>query len=463
MTERLSVDVLVVGGGPAGSTLATRLAQLGHEVALVERAAFPRSRLGESLTPGVLPLLRCTGADVPVELAGFPRVDRVLVGWDGPARERRDEGAQGLLVDRGQFDLLLLEHARSLGVRVLQPAAVADRRHDGNRWQLVAGRNGCTTRIDASLLADAAGRSRGLPGRREPAGCRTVCLYGYWRGFRGRVLPRIEALADAWCWRVPLPDGLVNLLVFVDPDRIRDSGAMNACYDELVRSSGLTLGRPTHLAGPVRAADATPYLDRDSVSVSTVKVGDAGVAIDPISSSGVQRAVQTALAGAVVVNTLLRRPAATDVACRVYRDSLARASDRHRLWAAGHYTSASRSGDFWMRRSGSRPSERPAAARSPFELEVPFQLSPRARVVDVPCAAGDFVELHAAVTHPRLDDAVAYLGGWELAPLLRRAVRGRTGRELVDSWSALVPRDVGLAIGRWLAHNEILVPVGEPR
>jgi flavin-dependent dehydrogenase len=463
LAERLSVDVLVVGGGPAGSTLAARLAQLGHEVALVERSAFPRPRLGESLTPGVLPLLRCTGADGPIEAAGFRRVESVLVDWDGPTRERRDEGARGLLVDRGRFDLLLLEHARSLGVRVLQPAVVADRRHDG-RWRLVVGGNGRSAQIDASLLADAAGRSRGLPGRREPTGCRTLCLYGYWRGFRGRLLPQIEALGDAWCWRVPLPDGLVNLLVFVDPERARESGAVDACYDELVRGSALVLDQPgARLAGRVRAADATPYLDRDCVTTATIKVGDAGVSLDPISSSGVQRAVQTALAGAVVVNTLLRRPAAADVACRFYRDSLARASDRHRVWAAGHYASASPSGDFWARRSASEAAERPEKAGSPFELDSRFQVSPRATLVDVPCAAGDFVELHAAVTHPELDDAVAYLGGWELAPLVRRAVRGLTGRELLDSWSALVPRDVGLAIGRWLAHNEILVPVGESR
>ena len=83
MSRRLSVDVLVAGGGPAGSTLATRLAQLGHRVALVERNRFPRPRLGEALTPGVLPLLQLTGAHRPVEQAGFPCVESVLVDWDG--------------------------------------------------------------------------------------------------------------------------------------------------------------------------------------------------------------------------------------------------------------------------------------------------------------------------------------------------------------------------------------------
>jgi 2-polyprenyl-6-methoxyphenol hydroxylase-like FAD-dependent oxidoreductase len=73
----------VVGGGPAGSTFAARMAQLGHDVVLVEQAVFPRRQLGESLSPGVLPLLDMTGARAAVEAAGFRRVRTVLVLWEG--------------------------------------------------------------------------------------------------------------------------------------------------------------------------------------------------------------------------------------------------------------------------------------------------------------------------------------------------------------------------------------------
>lgn len=470
-SERLSVDVLVIGGGPAGSTLASRLAQLGYEVALLERSTFPRPHLGESLTPGVLPLLRCTGADAPVAAAGFPRIERVLVDWDGAARERHDGDAQGLLVDRGRFDLLLLEHARSLGVRVLQPAMLTERHHNGGRWRARARWNGRCVQIEASLLSDAAGRSRGLPTRRQPTSSRTFCLYGYWRGFRSPVLPRIQALSDAWCWRVPLPGRLVNLLAFVDPERLRGQPrVIDTRYHELVRGSALVADQPAaQLAGRVLAADATPYLDRDCVTPTTIKVGDAALSLDPISSSGVQRAVQTALAGAVVVNTLLRRPGAADAACRFFRDSLTRASDRHRTWAAEHYARAAATfpGDFWARRSAlangaSRLTSAPARRNgSALDLESRFQVSPQTVLVDIPCAVGEFVEVRAAVSHPALDEAVAFVGGWELAPLVRRVARGLTGHQLIDSWSALVPPDAALAIGSWLARNDILIPVGE--
>ena len=110
-------DVCVIGAGPAGSTFAARMAQLGHHVHLIERQRFPRRHLGESLSPGVMPLLRAADMHETVEAAGFPTVDGVWVKWpDGP-KLREDTGAKGLLVDRGEFDLRLLDRARAFGVR----------------------------------------------------------------------------------------------------------------------------------------------------------------------------------------------------------------------------------------------------------------------------------------------------------------------------------------------------------
>src|SRR6516225_11223204 len=106
-------DVCVIGAGPAGSTFAARMAQLGHRVDLIERQPFPRRHLGESLSPGVMPLLRAADMHTAIEAAGFPSVRRVWVKWaDGP-RLREDPGETGLLVDRGEFDRRLLQRARA--------------------------------------------------------------------------------------------------------------------------------------------------------------------------------------------------------------------------------------------------------------------------------------------------------------------------------------------------------------
>jgi hypothetical protein len=166
-------------------------------------------------------------------------------------------------------------------------------------------------------------------------------------------------------------------------------------------------------------------------------VGDAGLALDPISSSGVQKAVQTALSGAVVVNTILRRPAATEAARRFYCDSLESASSRHRSWAAAQYAEAGRRSSFWISRAADvdRAPEAPQPVPD-LPPEGRLELSPSLEYVELPCLNGDFVELKTAVTHPGLAEPVAYLGGWELAPLLRRARPGRETSDLLRAWSS---------------------------
>ena len=459
-------DICVIGAGPAGSTFAARMAQLGHEVCLIECAHFPRSRLGESLSPGVMPLLEVTGARGAVEAAGFRRVRSVLVKWDEPLKERRDAREQGLLVDRGRFDTLLLERARALGVRVLQPARVRERRtHDGG-WSLDVEADGSSVKLRADFVADATGRSAGITARRRRTACRTLALYGYWRGSHLPEQPRIEAGADAWYWGVPLPDGTYNTLVFMDVRQFRAARTtpLAARFRELLGRSGLMAGcHDAQLVGSVRAADATPYRDEESVSPLSIKVGEAALAIDPISSSGVQKAIQTALAGSVVCNTLLRRAESSAAALGFYRHNLAEASGRHCRWAADHYGLVARrtAGSFWRDRAPdgeSRPSSRPPRAFDPSALSAArVELSRELDFVELPCIEGDFVTVKPALRHPGLEGPVAYLGGWELAPLLRRLPAGLTPLQLAQSWSSRIPLKSGLALAGWLLHNGILV------
>src|ERR1051325_8287288 len=120
--------VAVIGAGPAGVVFAARMSQLGHQVWLIERSLFPRARLGESLTAGVVPLLELIGAQAEIQRVGFSPVTGVRRQWDGPPEIRRQPGNGGLLVDRERFDSVLLDRARALGVVVLQPAIVLQRR-----------------------------------------------------------------------------------------------------------------------------------------------------------------------------------------------------------------------------------------------------------------------------------------------------------------------------------------------
>jgi 2-polyprenyl-6-methoxyphenol hydroxylase-like FAD-dependent oxidoreductase len=500
-------DVCIIGGGPAGCVLGARLAQFGFNVCLVERMKFPRRHLGESLSPGVVPLLASIGAGPAIEKADSPRVRRVSVHWE-ERREREDPHGHGMLVDRGHFDQLLLDHARDCGVRVLQPATAEELRRSACGWTVTVSGPDRKTELEARFVADASGRSGVRRRCRCATGPRTLALHAYWEGAGLPTYPRIEAGAKEWYWGVPLPDGVYNTLVFLDPRDLRVmAGTLEEKFHRLIATSSLLPpGVQASLVGDVHATDATPYLDHECVTEDSIKVGDAALALDPLSSSGVQKAIQCSLAGAAVVNTLLQRPQDQALAQQFYRESLSGASTRHCAWARAHYAraAASRPARFWRARAEGKPSGRilhtllsaglrpdarqPVApsrvgdrrsgllvSRAGHEISVlrdiagagapatmppdaPLRLAAGVKIIDRPCLVDRFVETRAAVCFPSLSGPVAYLGGLELAPLLRGVQSGMTPSQLTRSWRRWVPPRTGLAIAQWLFSRGLLVP-----
>lgn len=459
-------SVCVLGGGPAGSTFAARMAQLGHDVDLIESAVFPRAHLGESLSPGVLPLLATTGADTMVMQASFRPIRQVMVSWEEAPRLREDRHEQGLLVDRGRFDKALLDRARALGVRVLQPARIIDRQVRDGAWTVTVEAAGEVHALGVDFLADARGRAAAGGWRKRATGPSTLALYAYWQGDALPHQPTIEAGPDAWYWGVPLPDGTYNSLAFVDARQFQASGSgpLVERFLRLLARSSLGAGLDgAQMTGPVRAIDATPYVADAAVTRAGMAIGETALAIDPISSSGVQKALQSALAGAIVANTLLRLPSSASTAMAFYGNTLREASVRHSQWAASHYATAAalRPSAFWrVRARSSAPDTTRAAlpqpdaeALSTWRVEVSRELA----IENLPCIEGDLVVLKPALRHPELAAPVAYLGDHALVPLIRSVRPGATPLEIAEAWSAGMPLKTALSIAVWLLNAGILV------
>ena len=202
------------------------------------------------------------------------------------------------------------------GVKVLQPARIVDRRQSGGRWRLAIDIDGRWETLDADFLAEAGGRASS--GReRVRTGPPTLAVYAYWRGAR---LPSIAAHRGRRGRLVLGRAATQRNLQFARLRRSEDvpGGARSACAAvarpaRRIPLSSKTAAEPSK-SDPPRAIDATPYLARDCVGANAIRLGDAALAIDPISSSGVQKAIQSALSGAIVANTLLRKPDAADLA-----------------------------------------------------------------------------------------------------------------------------------------------------
>ena len=472
----IQADVCVVGGGPSGSAFALQMARLGYRVCVVERYAFPRRHVGESLTPGVWPLLEALGVREEVEAAGFLPSLEARVRWaeETGLQVRAPMGQAGLLVDRGRFDRLLLEAAERVGAQVMQPATAGRPVRVDGGWDVSLRRGAETLVVRARFVADASGRAFVLGGEKRPSAVRTLALFGYWRGEGFGTETRVEAGPDAWLWGAPLPDGTFNAMAFVDPEWVRARGVQKAglegFYRELLGSSELLSGlAQARLEGAVIACDATCYADPEPIGDDFIKLGEAGFAIDPLSSAGVQKALQTALCGSTVVHTLLSRPGNAEEAREFYRENQRASVEQHGAWAAGYYHENMRYAErpFWARRS--RP---PAATPPPVEpapppdgplLELRVRLAPEAALVSTPCLVGEWVERRRALTHPGLKRPVAYLGQVELVPLLEAVGDGAALGQLIQAWTRRIPLETGMNIAQWLVRNGVLVFETAPR
>lgn len=370
------------------------------------------------------PLLELLGVR---EAAGVRRAQVARVVWSGPERLRESDA---LTVDRARFDTLLLRHAAHAGATIVHG-------HDVR----AAGA--------ASLLVDASGRRRALGGARRRTSPRTLALHAVWRDARaGAADTFVEARADHWLWGAHLPGGGFRAMLFLAPERVRRA-ELGALYRRLVLGAPL-FGAVLADASPgfVQACDASCYAALHPVEDATVKVGEAAFAIDPLSSSGVQCAIQSGLAAALAIHTML--DGERDAAVGYLRDHQRHAVEHHAALAARAYADcgAYAGEPFWARRAASAQAP---PTRDPVPLEAllphPVRLAPGAALAPVPCIVGDRVATRRALTDASLARPVAFLGGVELAPLLDRLDGGRPLSEL--------PRPVA----SWLAARGLLEPV----
>jgi flavin-dependent dehydrogenase len=463
----VDADVCVIGGGPAGAALACRLAVLGHSVVVIERHAFPRRHVGESVSPGVWPLLELLGVRDRVEAAAFRRSVEARVRWGRPEELRRSPASDPpLTVDRGAFDAVLLSRARDAGATVLQPATAHRPVATPRGWEVAAG----ARMVRARYLADASGRRRASGGRRRRTSAATVCVHALWRGDVDGAETRVDAVSDAWFWGARLPDGTFRAMAFVDTASIRARRAaelsLERIYRDLLASSPLFAdlcdGR-AQLAGAIAACDATCFADESPIHATAVKVGEAAFAIDPLSSSGVQTAIQSGVAAGAAVHSILMG-GERDSALEYYRDHAAHAVRHHRRLAARSYAdcAAYAGAPFWRRRAFATEDAHspapPAPAPAPLNELLPgrTRLAPEAALVATACVVGDRVERRRALTHPALERPVAYLGGNELAPLLDRLDGRRSLERVVNDWGHSIPLATAYQVADWLARHGLL-------
>jgi flavin-dependent dehydrogenase len=324
-----STQVLVIGGGPAGSTVATMLIREGFDVTLVERDVFPRYHIGESLLPSCLEILDLIGAREKIEAYGFQRKEGGYFSWgkDSWVLEfERLRHPYSFQVTRAEFDLLLLEHARSQGVRVFEGTAIRSLSFDGERprsaqWEQVAGGQE-SGEISFDYLVDASGRAgimatHYLKNRHFHESFQNVALWGYWEDAErasfapeGAVLN--GAVPDGWLWGIPLHDGRTSvgyvLHKTVFKEKRQHSESLEQIYFDAIAACPVIADLVRHgkLVSKVKTEQDYSYMATSLTGPGYFLVGDAACFIDPLLSTGVHLATHAAMLCAASIASILR-------------------------------------------------------------------------------------------------------------------------------------------------------------
>ena len=372
----VEADVAVIGGGPAGSSLATLLRQQGYRVTLLERETFPRPHVGESMLPGVLFALAKTGALERVEKAGFTRKYGATYIW-GRSRDpwtiRFSEISQDrtftFQCDREVFDKLLLDHARDEGVDVREGhqvtrALTSDGRVTGLAFTDGDGNAG---EVRARMCVDASGQwsvlGRQFRLREHNENLRHVALFGHYHG-GPTTLPDVlndmeptdagnvyvVAVEDGWLWHIPLAGGLRSIGLVTDPERIRGMTRTErrAYWQQQVESCEefeqlLEGGR---WAGDFDIVTDWSFICRQFHGSGYLLVGDAACFVDPILASGIALALQGVLRATKAIRTSLEAPDLNGLAMNWYQEGyLKQANDFVDM--ANHWYHGQRSQESW--------------------------------------------------------------------------------------------------------------------
>jgi flavin-dependent dehydrogenase len=328
MIRQLDPEVVVIGGGPAGATTATLIAEQGRRVTLFERDRFPRYHVGESLIPETFWVLDRLG--ILPKLRGGPFVEKhsvQFVSEHGRVSEpfyfadyKPHESSRTWQVTRREFDHLLIDNARAKGVAVEEGVRVLEVLFEEGRaiGVRVTDERGADRIVRCQVVVDAAGQSGLILDRLglrqwDPL-LKKAAIWTYWKGAvrdagrdAGATLVMQTAGRKGWFWFIPLADDLTSVGVVADFTHLfqgRDAKDPGSIYaEEVARCPGLQ----PRLAGaervePFRIAKEYSYRARQVAGDGWVLVGDALGFLDPLYSSGILLALKSgALAADAIV------------------------------------------------------------------------------------------------------------------------------------------------------------------
>jgi flavin-dependent dehydrogenase len=358
-------DVVVLGGGPAGASVAHALAQRGRDVVLVEATAYDAPRFGETLPPEINPLLRELGLWDAFVAADALESPGTISAWGTSVAGGTDFVAnrhgRGWHVDRNRFDALLSDAAARAGARVLRATRALRCARDGDGpWQIEL--DAAPPRmLAARFVIDASGRNGMRLDAHDGRVVDDALVAIFLRVLHDGAPPRdlrtlVEAAPDGWWYCAPLPSGETVAAFLTDPELYARDGIGLA---EQLEQAPLTCER----IGTARIAAShvvhVPSSGRArACGERWAAAGDAAAAYDPLSGYGITKALDDARVLAVAVDEAL---SGGESALAAYADRVRAAFDAYVVQRRAYYALETRWPErlFWKKRGGGTPGPPP--------------------------------------------------------------------------------------------------------
>jgi flavin-dependent dehydrogenase len=355
-------DVVVIGGGPAGATVSTILAQKGYKVELYERDHFPRFHIGESMIPNTYFPIERTGLLKKMKGSHFTekrsvqfisqtgRLSEPFFFWDN----KPHESSQTWQVRRSEFDKLHLDHARENGVNVFEGARVLEVIFEGKKavGVRVKPENEPEREVRAKVVVDASGQSTLIIDRfglREwDPKLKKAALWTYWKGARrdtgrdpGATLVIQTQGKAGWFWYIPLHDDIVSVGVVADHDYLFKRGTKDPeaiYFEEVGRAPGLQpLIKDATRCDIFRIQKEYTYRAKQVAGDGWCLVGDAFGFLDPLYSSGLLLAMTSGSMAADAIDEAIKTNDVSETQLRKWEKPFVQGIDRIRRLVCEYY------------------------------------------------------------------------------------------------------------------------------
>ncbi|MBZ9782752.1 FAD-dependent monooxygenase [Pseudomonas sp. REP124] len=421
--------IVILGAGPAGAAVALGLRRLGYAVTLISE--WRRFAALEGVSQRVLEALRGAGLHHGLAQAILP--SQRQVNWNGQQHAQNIE----FLLDRPTFDRGLREDLREAGVELIEGrvlsvhSAATEHRIDINgREPLIA-----------DFLVEARGRQAPAlgKGRRGPE---TVSLLNRWQATPGITASAVESLADGWAWMARRADGQCYWQWTVDVASAELPGKaqlLDYCRQRRQTSELAQefFGGEPEVDLQLHARSSTAILSPQVCGEHWIRVGDAAMAVDPLSGNGIFQSLSSALQAPTVINTLLRKPERTALAQRFHQQRVEQLFLRFARIGRDFYADEQRwqALPFWQARR-QWPDAEVAHAKPDFQA---------LRIERAPVLRDGFVDEAEVVITADQPLGIWHVQGVELAPLVRR-LRSEPAGEVLAGLSV----EQGRMVRSWL-------------